>query len=98
MVKHIKELIEGGDALATIDDILNSLTSTITEISKKGIKEADFSSTVKCVVTEVNGNEKYTVKVSGVCYTAKSHFTHNVNDVVYVLKPQGKWKDLIIVY
>jgi len=80
------------------DNIVKDMISSIKLMIKKEIGKARFDSTVRGRVIESLGSGKYKVLINGKEYTVKSHFSHAINDVVEIIKCNGSWSDLYVLY
>lgn len=84
--------------MTKIQEMKQNLLNSVMDLIDSAIKKAPYDTTIKALVVESLGDNKYKVKINNNTYTAKSRFKCDVNSVVYVIKPENKFKDLIIIY
>lgn len=65
---------------------------------KQSIDSAKINRTVYGRVIESLGSDKYKAMINGEEYVVKSHWVHNVNDIVVIVVCNNNWKQLYIIY
>lgn len=68
------------------------------DLIKRGIDLAAINRTVYGRIVELLGNDEYRVIINDREYTVKSHWKHEVNDIVVIIRCNNNWKNLYVLY
>lgn len=80
------------------DKALKIMAEENLRLIKKSIDRATVNRTVYGRVIEPLGNNKYRMMINGGEYTVRSHWEHNVNDVVVIIVCNNNWQNLYVLY
>lgn len=78
--------------------LAEKLSDTIVNTTKYQIDHAKVNRTTKGRIVESLGENRYKIMVNGGEYTVKSHWTHNINDVVVIIVCNNDWGQLYVLY
>jgi len=74
------------------------MTDEISKFVSSSINTAKFNITVYGRILESLENDKYKVMIDGNEYTVRSHWVHNINDVVVIVVCNNNWQNLYVLY
>lgn len=83
-----------------IAELQNKLVNSISKLIDGKIKETTKTATVvkPAVITSVNDNNCYGIKINGYDYVARSNFSHSAGNVVWVIIANGNYQNIFILY
>lgn len=83
-----------------VSELKKNLIDSISRLIDGKLNEANKSiTTVKTgVVTAVNGNNSYTVRINGRKYNARSNLKHSIGNVVWIVIANGNYNNMFILY
>jgi hypothetical protein len=78
-------------------EISTALSDAIFTVCNKIISSAKFDKTYKCRVISQLSDNKYIVIKDNIQHTVVGNGTYTTNQIVYVLLPENRWKDALIL-
>lgn len=80
------------------DKAVKIMAEATYEMIKGSIDVAKVNRTIYGRIIESLGNDKYKVMINGGEYTVRSHWVHNVNDIVVIIRCNNNWQNLYVLY
>lgn len=84
--------------MKTSKEAVNIMVRENIKLINKSINDAKINRTTKGRIIESLGDNKYKVMINGCEYTARSHWSHKVNDVVVIVVCNNDWGQLYVLY
>ena len=78
-----------------MSNITNALFGAVDTLINGAIKDLKYDKTIECIVTSADKHKEgvYTVKSEDAIFEAYADTRYYVNDTVYVMVPQGNFKN-----
>lgn len=84
--------------MESLNQMQKEIILAIQKIVKANLAKENMNRIVKGIITESLGSDKYNALIDKKIYTIKSHYKHNINDIVRVIVCNGDMSEMYVLY